>query len=128
MEQELIIQANFLEQQARELEGNLQIIDNQISELGQFLKDLDFLMNIKNEEILASVGKGVYIKAGMKKIERLFVEVGAGVVVQKSPKDTIEVIKNQIPRLKEARFQINAQLEIYREKLGEILDNVRAGQ
>ncbi len=124
MEQELIVQANLMEQQARELEGNLQIIDNQINELEQFLDGLGFLIKTRNKEILASVGKGVYVSSKIEKMDKLFVEVGAGVVVQKTPEDTAEVVKNQISRLKEARFQINAQLGIYREKLGEILDKI----
>ena len=57
--------------------------------------------------------------------KKLFIDVGAGVVVKKTPEETIEIVKEQILRLQEARVQISSQLEIYRGKLQEFIEEIR---
>ena len=122
MEQAEIERIASVEGEARLLEENLQLLDNQIAELNEFKKSLDFIMKSKDKEMLSPIGKRVYVKTSIEDKEKLFVEVGAGVIVKKSPSETLEIVKEQISRLQEARMQISMQLEEYR---GELEDFVR---
>ena len=125
MNQEKIMAIAEIERVARELEENLQLIEMQIEELGAFNKSLKFIAESKDKEMLSSIGKRVYIKTAIEDKKRLFIDVGAGVVVKKTPEETIEIVKEQILRLQEARLQISSQLEIYRGKLQEFIEEIK---
>ena len=125
MNQEKIMAIAEIERVARELEENLQLIEMQIEELTAFNNSLEFLMKSKDKEMLSSIGKMVYIKTAIEDKKKLFIDVGAGVVVKKTPEETIEIVKEQILRLQEARVQISSQLEIYRGKLQEFIEEIR---
>ena len=115
-----------IEQQARELEGNLQLVENQILELESFKENLNLIVKSKEKEMLASLGKRVFVKTSIEDKDKLFVDVGAGVIIKKTPEETIKVVSNQILRLQEARLQISAQLEIYHKHLEEFIKSIGA--
>ena len=121
--QELFMRATILQQQSQEIEQNLQIIDNQISEMDAFSKNLSDLSDSNEKEILASIGKGVYIKANLENKD-LFVDVGAGTIVKKTPGETREIIDSQIPKLREARIQLTAQLESFHAQFHELVQEI----
>lgn len=121
----MILQAAVAEQQAHQLEENLQLVDAQITELEEFNRNLKILKDSKEKEMLSQLGKRVYIKTKIEDKEKLFVEVGAGVVVKKTPEETMKIVSNQISRLQEAKVQILSQLNVYHTQLQEFLEMVR---
>jgi len=110
MDMELVYKAQMLQRESEEVEGNLRLVEEQIGELDIFQKNLVELKESKGKEMIASVGKGVYIKGDVKD-DKLFVEVGAGVVVRKTPDETRETVEGQAMRLKEVRIQLIGHLE-----------------
>lgn len=101
--------------EANALEERLMFIDEQLRELDSFKKQLGLLDNIQNNEILASVGKGIFMKSVIQKSE-FFIDVGAGVVLPKTCSEIISTIEQQIGKLGEMRQQSLAYfLEINKE-------------
>lgn len=123
MDQELLLRASFLEQQSKELHENLELLDSQIQELSDFSLSLDFLINSDKKEVLSNLGKGVYLSTNISD-KKLFVQVGSGIVVRKTPEDTKKIIESQLLRLQEARFQLISQIEIYNSSLRETISNI----
>ena len=121
----MIIEAAEIERRARELEENIQIIDNQLSELDSFIYNINSVINSKNDEFLASLGKRVYMDTKIKDKKRLFIEVGAGVVLKKKPEEVVEIAKEQKENLKEVRMEILSKLNEYHEKLHEFIHIVK---
>jgi prefoldin alpha subunit len=121
MNQEKIMEITGIEREARALEENLQFVDAQLWELENFSNTLRGIMENENKEILSSIGGRAFVKSKIEDSKKLFIEVGAGVVVEKSPEDTLEVVKEQSSKLKEIRVQIVSQLEIYHRKLEEFI-------
>ena len=117
--------AAAIEEEAQGLEENLQLVMTQLAELENFKESLEFLGKSREKEILSSLGKRVYMKSKIEDREKLFVEVGAGVVVRKTPEDTIGIVKEQILRLQEARVQISAMLEIYQRELENFMNAMK---
>ena len=128
MDQENIAHITNIENQARQFEQNLQLVDNQIHELGEFIKNLNFIIESKEKDILSSLGRRVYLKAKIEDKEKLFVDIGAGVVLKKTPEETLEIVKEQITRLQEVRGQIAFQLELYYKELDEFIQHQELGQ
>jgi len=129
MEQEILQRAMMLRQQSEESEKHLEFVQQQIAELDDFSQTLEEFDKNKEKEMLAPLGKGVYAKAD-RKDEKLFVDVGAGIMVRKTPKEARKIISEQMKKFTEAKVQLTAQLEAYRvefTKMLESVENMRKG-
>jgi|SRR3989338_6311607 len=113
MKEELLMRAQTLQNESQEVENNIKIINEHVEELTKFKENLDFLDKNDEKDILASLGRGVYAKSKIVDDKNLFVEIGAGVVIKKTPAETKKVIEEQIRKFGEARLQLEAQLEFY---------------
>ena len=111
-------------QQSQEVEEKLKIVEQQLSELEQFSVNLKDLEKNKSKEILASLGKGVYLKSEIKE-DKLFVEAGAGILVKKTPAETNEIIEDQIARLNEMKTQLVAENDSIQEKMGNLIEKAK---
>ena len=123
-QQEIFFKASLLERQSQELQQNLQLIENQISELEQFKENLDYFSKNEEKKMLSQLGKGIFVRTSLESKE-LLVEVGSGVVVKKTPEETIKIIESQISKLNEAKLSIQAQLESYNKDLAQIIKDIQ---
>ncbi len=88
----------MLEQESNKIEEQISLINQQIEELEILKSSLEKLGETKEKEILASFGKGIFFKSELKEKE-LFVNIGAGIVVRKKPKQTAEIVQQQVAQL-----------------------------
>lgn len=124
MDQEILMRAQEIEEQAKQIEQNLEIVSQQIEELNDFKETLENFDLSKDKEMLSMLGKGVYAKTEIKEKE-LFVNVGANIVVKKSPKETIRVIEEQLKRLKEVKMQLEAKNRAYANAFQELVQEIQ---
>lgn len=124
MDEEILLRATLIRQESEEVEKELEYIKEQINELEKFREALKFLEENGEKEILASVGKGVYLKSSREKNEKFFVEVGAGVLLRKTPKEAATIVNEQTIKFKEAKLQLTAQLHDYAIRFRELLKDV----
>ncbi len=115
-----MMQATQMQREYEELSQHLEIINQQIQELEQFGKQLTTMNGAKGKELLAPVGKGVYAKTSLVE-EKLLVQVGAGVMVKKTPDETRETIKGQLKRLLELKVQYSAKLDQIQNQLQQMV-------
>ncbi|MDO8459716.1 MAG: prefoldin subunit alpha [Nanoarchaeota archaeon] len=116
MNEEMIARASELQQKSEEAEKNLQIINEQMSEMENFKGGLSAFKGAEGKEVLASIGRGVYIKTNIKDTN-LFVEVGSGIVLKKKPEEVKNIIAEQLEKFSEAKLQLLKQLESYAKEL-----------
>jgi len=109
MEQQLI-QLQMIEQEANQLEQQLQLIEQNLVEIQQLKASLNELNESKEKKILANIGRGIYIPAEIKSKE-LLVEVGGKNFVKKSVLETKEIIEGQIGKLNSAKQEIMERIE-----------------
>ena len=100
--QEDFIKLQMIQQQASQLEQKLQVFDEQIQEMQAIKASLEGLDKNKDnkgeKEILANLGKGIFIKTEVKD-DNLFVNVGKETLVKKSIGETIKVLEDQVGHL-----------------------------
>src|SRR3989338_8724242 len=113
MDQELMIKASFLERE--------------ISELGKFSDNLDYLSSSQENTILSSLGKGVLMKTEIKD-RKLFVDVGSGVLVRKESGVIKVILEGQIEKFKEARIRLIKKHNLAKESLISMLKEIGGGQ
>lgn len=120
MNQEDLIQASFIEREAKEVQEKLSFVEQQIIELETFKENLMHLDSVNEKEMLSSLGKGVFIKTEIKD-KKLFVNVGHGILVRKTASEAQHIIENQIKTFHEARIALEKQLQILNSKINQII-------
>src|SRR3989338_2449099 len=82
--QEKYIELQLLDQQIKQMQKQIQLVEQQVMELSSVKQSLDEIKNIeKGTEVLAPLSSGIFAKAEIKDIDKLLVNVGADVVIEK---------------------------------------------
>ncbi|MBI5804306.1 prefoldin subunit alpha [Candidatus Pacearchaeota archaeon] len=119
MNEEMLYKAIGLKEQSEELEKNIEFVNEQLAELVSLEESLSFF-DEREKEILAPLGKGIYLKSERKEDE-FFVGVGAGIIVKKTPEEVRKIVQSQIVKLKETRMRIILKLEEYSREFGKMM-------
>ena len=109
-QQELIYKLSLFEHQMRQMQEQIEAIEQGINELGSLNFGLDELKGNTGKEILAPLGRGIFIKANLIS-EDLIVDVGGKNFVKKSIPKTKEIIEEQIKKLISVKNELNKNLE-----------------
>jgi len=123
-QQELLYKFSMFEQQMRELQQQIEAIEKGIVDLASLDNGLDELINSKDREIFASVGKGIFVKAKIIS-EELNVDIGSGNFIKKSIPETKELIDEQIKKLEEVRGELGKNLEELGEEVMKMMNQTQ---
>ena len=104
-QQELIMKLGMFEQQMRQIQEQLQLVEQNIIELSSLSLGLDELKGKKDEEILAQVGSKNF--------------------VNKNIADAKKLIENQIGRLNEIKESLSNSLEELNTEVTKIILNAQ---
>lgn len=119
--QELMFKLSMFEQQMRQLQEQMQAVEQGIVELSSLDFDLKDLENSQDKEIFAPVGRGIFIKAKVLSDE-LTVDIGNRNFVKKTVPETQNIIKNQISKLEEIKDELNKSFEGLNSEIGKIIE------
>jgi prefoldin alpha subunit len=120
MDQAQIMQFQMMEQEANRLSQQLQMIESNLVEIENIKSGLDEIEKKDTKEILANIGKKIYIPVEIKD-KNLIIEVGNKKFVKKSIAETKELIGEQIEKLNSARSEITQRLEALQEEAGRLM-------
>jgi len=115
-EKELQIKFQIFEQQIMYLQEQINLIEQAIVDLSSLKEGLD---EIKNKDILAPVGRGVFVKAKIIS-DKLIVDIGNKNLVEKNIPETKELIKEQIDKLGKNKETLEAELIKLDDEIKEI--------
>lgn len=107
------------------LNSNAQLIAEQLNRIESGLAEIEFLKNNLNElknvkkdtEILSPVSSGIFAKARLNENNKLLVNVGNSVVVEKTIEQTKELLDERINEMIEAREKMMDQMKKIQERL-----------
>jgi len=108
MEQEIqgkIIEFSMFEQENQKIEQQLQMIEQQFMNLHALRANLDEI-EIHKGEFLASLGSGVFLRSELKDNKRVLINVGSGIVVEKSCDDARKILERQVTKLEQVRKEV----------------------
>lgn len=115
-QQELMFKLNMFEQQIQGVQQQLQAVEKAITDLGSLSLDLEELKGKTGQEIMAPIGKGLFVKAKLLS-EKLTVDVGGKNFVIKDIDSTRELIGEQIKKLENAREDLDNAMEDINQQL-----------
>ena len=119
-QQEIINQLGMIEHQMRNLREQLMAVDKGIVELGSLNIGLDDLKGSEGKEIIALLGKGIFVKTKLIS-ENLIVDIGNKNLIKKNIPDTQELIKKQIKNLETAKEEINENLDLISKEAEKVM-------
>ena len=108
--QRKVIEFSSIEQENRQLEQQLQAIEQQIG-VFQILKSDIEEMGKHEGELLSSIGSGIFMKSKLLDNKKVLINVGSGIVVEKTIDEAKKVIDNQISKVEEAKHDVKNYVE-----------------
>ncbi len=108
--QEMMFKLSMFEQQMRQMQQQLQAVEQGMMELSTLNMDLKDLNGSEGKEIFAPIGRGIFAKAKLIS-EKLTVDIGERNFVQKTVPETQEIINKQILKLETAKNELNKGLD-----------------
>src|SRR3972149_11247231 len=106
---ELMIKFSMFEQQIRQIQQQLEIIERNIIEMNSIGLGLDEFNGAEGKEILSKKGKNIFVETKLLS-EKLIVDIGGGNFVQKDIESTKKLIGEQIRKLEKIRDELNSAL------------------
>ena len=126
-QKELIYKFQMFEQQIKQLQQQLQAVEENTGELISLADGLETLKGKKGEEIRAPIGRGIFVKANLLS-EDLIVDVGGKNFVKKDINSTKKLITDQIGKLGHIKADLENSLEQMNEELMKVMVEVQQMQ
>ena len=109
-QQELLFKISMFEQHIENLRQQLSAVEESLLYLDSINLGLVDIKNSKGKEILASIGKGIFVKAQLLS-EELTVDVGGNNFVKKDIPETKKLIETQIKKLQDIKKELEEKIE-----------------
>jgi prefoldin alpha subunit len=110
MDQEQIMRLQMIEQEANQINQQLEIIDSNLTEMQDLKASLDEIEKTETKEFLANLGKKIFIPVEIKD-KKLIVEVGNKNFVKKTIPETKDIIESQLDKLGQLRTQMAERIQ-----------------
>lgn len=111
-QQEKYMKLQMLSQQMKTTQEQLGQLQNQEAQLTKTLETLDQFKESKvGSEAFVSLGTGIFTKAELKANNKLLVNVGAGVVVEKDVAGTKVLIEEQMKEISQVNVKLTQDLQ-----------------
>jgi prefoldin alpha subunit len=127
VEQEQFFKLQMIEQEAGQINQQMEIVDQNISEMNDLKSSLEELEKSENKEILANLGKKIFIPVEIKKKE-LIVEVGNKNFVKKSIPETMKIVDGQIEKLNMLKMQLGERIEALNSEMNRMIMELNKGR
>lgn len=125
-QQQLMLKLSMFEQQIQQLQQQLEAVEKGIIELNSLSIGLDDLKGKTNKEILAPIGRGIFVKAKLSS-EDLLVDIGEGNFVKKEIPDAKKLIGEQVQKLEDIKIELNNAMENLGQELNKTFMDAQAG-
>ena len=102
--QEKYLQFQMLAGQIREVQQQMQVLDEQLVDMNSVIQDLNKFKKTGNgSDMLVPVHSGIFAKGRITDSNTLFVNVGSGVVVKKDVESTNKLLHTRMEELEKQR-------------------------
>ena len=93
--QEKVIQMRYLEGQANSMQQQMIMAENALVSIDTAINSLTELQKSQATESLTPLGAGVFTYTTLKSTEKVLIDIGSGVVVEKPIADSIKILEER---------------------------------
>lgn len=124
--QQKYIEFQFVEQQVKKLQQQLQTFEQQLVDLESVKEALGELKEVKaGTEILLPLSSGIFVKAHIQSVDSLLVNVGANTAVEKPLSATKELLLLQGKELQKYREQVMINLQLLNVHMNKLQEELQ---
>ena len=105
-----LLRLSLLEQNMQRLQEQFAALEQQRAEMIALGESIKKIKGAKGREILAHIGKGIFLRAEASCNDELVVDVGSRVFIKKDIEGTEKIIEGQIDELENAKSSLLAEL------------------
>ncbi|HLD39683.1 MAG TPA: prefoldin subunit alpha [Candidatus Nanoarchaeia archaeon] len=122
-------QLQMIQQQAEQIAEYVQKLQMQLQEIDNSLEALQELKNTAiNTEILAPVANGIFLKASLQDNQKLVVNVGAEVTVEKTIPEVINLLQEQKEKITQNVSEAEGVLQELQEHVRRVYQEMGEAQ
>ena len=129
MEKELqrkYLQLQLLKQQFGALLEEKAVVDERLAEIMISMQALEKLGKVKeNEEVLSPLGSGTFVQSNIKDTDKVFVSLGAGVVVKEKREKAMTILKERQEELSKINDDLILDLNKFSEDINRLEPEVQ---
>ena len=107
--QKMVLELRILESYYNELSARETLVARAVLDSRATIEALKSIPAGSNSEILLPLGAGVLMRVCSPTVEKLLLNIGAGVVIEKSKEDTLKYLNERLSQLEVALSNIAAQ-------------------
>ena len=109
---------HMLNSQAQAIAEQLERIDDGLMEIEYLKSSLDELKSSKKgSDIFAPMSSGIFVKAKLEENEKLLVNVGNNVVVEKTANETKSLLDERISEMNESKAKLLGHMQKIEQRL-----------
>ena len=108
--QEILYKLGMFEKNMEMLNQQLELVEKSILDLGSLDFGMDEIEDSIGKEVLAQLGRGIFLKTKLISNE-VVVDVGGKNFVKKSIPETKKIIKEQIEKLNQIKKELEEEIE-----------------
>ncbi|MCW1296517.1 MAG: prefoldin subunit alpha [Candidatus Parvarchaeota archaeon] len=117
-----------LRERAQTLEDQILNLEMKRNELEIVSGSLDEIKDKKDKEILVPLGSGVFLRGKLLESEKVLINVGANVIVEKSLEEAKNIITSQIEEIEKIEMQVKDEFTKYLVAMQKIQEEFEALQ
>ena len=114
-------------QQAELFVGQLELLENGRMEALAAIEALEGMLVSDDGTVLLQIGGGASVKAKVIEPEKIFLSIGAEVVVERSNKEAVEFLKERIMEMEASQKKVSETLDRLRSQMNEINKRLESG-
>ena len=127
--QQKVLQFQMLQQQLEQVNQHLEMLTQQAAELDISINAVKEIGQTKlNNEILAPLAGGIFLKAELKENQKLIVNVGSGVTVEKTIPQVVELLQHQQVDISQKIIEADSVLQQLSSQAMKIYQEVQGSQ
>ena len=121
-QQKAMMEMQMLQQEVQKVEQEIVELEKRKIELEMVLSSLDEIKKQKGDETLIPIGSGVFVKGKLTQKDKVLINIGADVVIEKNVVDAKKIIQKQSEGITAIQQKMESDL---REFINNVQQNTR---
>ncbi len=129
-QRELLALEQYLKQYGQQAEmfaGQLDLLENGRMDALAAIEALQGLLSSSDGAVLLQIGGGASVRAKVLESDKILLNIGSDVIVERTNTDTIEFLKDRITEMEASEKKVAETLEKLRAQMNEIAKRIEQG-
>ena len=129
-QREMLTLEHYLKQYGQQAEifaGQLELMENGRMEALGAIEALQGLLEAGESTVLLQIGGGASVRANVPEPDKVLLNIGAEVIVERTNKDAVEFLKDRVTEMQASEKKVAEALDRLRTQMNEIAKRIEQG-